>query len=150
VVSAYSGGVEERYPIGATSSTAVTVLRHEGTSTDYAQWTVAMAVREGDATLRLPGHYAAVLAARLRGADGRFGRGGRLGRDEYLDLTAIARDGTETLALSSTARSPVRVTVEVPRDELEQLAELLDAAAEIVETLRQGISAVPDRLPETH
>jgi hypothetical protein len=140
--------VEERYPIGSTASAAVAVLRHQRAETGYPQWTVAIAVREGDATLRLPGHYAAVLAARLRGAHAHFGRGGRLGRDEYLDLTAIERDSDESLALSSTARSPVRVTVEVPRDELESLAQLLDGAADVVETLRQGIALVPDRLPE--
>jgi hypothetical protein len=140
--------MEERYPIGGTASAAVAVLRHERAETGYAQWAISISVRDGEATLRLPGHYAAVLAARLRAADVHFGRGGRVGRDEYLDLTAIDRDSEETLALSSSARSPVRVTVEVPRDELPVLAQLLDDAAEVVETLRQGIALVPDRLPE--
>ena len=142
--------VDERYPIGETDSAAVLVLRDGRESPGYPQLSVAVSVRGGDATLRLPGHYAAVLAARLRGADGRFVGGGRLRRDEYLELTAIGRSGEETLALSSTARSPVRVTIELPRDELVALAELLEEAADVVETLRQGITAVPDRLPESH
>jgi hypothetical protein len=141
--------VDERYPIGETDSAAVAVVRHEREERGYPQLSVAVAVRGADATLRLPGHYAAVLAARLRGADGRFVGGGRLGRDEYLELTAIARDGEETLALSSTARSPVCLTVELPREELVPLAELLEAAADVVETLRQGITAIPDRLPDS-
>jgi len=141
--------VEERYPIGETDAAAVAVLRHEHEPSGYPQLAVAIAVRSAEATLRLPGHYAAVLAARLRGADARFVSGGRLGRDEYLELTAIERDGEETLALSSTARSPVRVTVELPRAELVPLAELLEDAADVVETLRQGITAIPDRLPES-
>jgi hypothetical protein len=139
--------VEERYPIGETGSAAVSVLRHEREQPGYAQLSVAVSVHGSEATLRLPGHYAAVLAARLRGADGRF-TGGRLGRDEYLELTAVDRDGEETLALSSTPRSPVRVTVELPREELVALAEVLEEAADVVETLRQGITAIPDRLPE--
>ena len=53
----------------------------------------------------------------------------RLARDEYLDVTALATDDVETLALSSTARSPVRVTLEVPRDEVDELALLLDRRA---------------------
>ncbi len=141
--------MDERYPIGETSSVAVTVLRHERKEPGYAQWSVALGLRDRDATLRLPGHYAGVLAARLRNAYARFDGGGRLGRDEYLDLTAIKRPGEQTLALSSTARSPVRVSLELPRDELQPLAELLDAAADVVETLRQGIALVPDRLPES-
>jgi hypothetical protein len=72
----------------------------------------------------------------------------RLARDEYLDLTALARDGEETLALSSTARSPVRVTVEVPRDELLDLASLLEQAQQLIEELRQGLGLVPDSLPD--
>ena len=58
------------------------------------------------------------------------------------------RGDEETLAVSSTARSPVRVTLEVPRAELEPLAELLLAAQELIETLRQGLGMVPDSLPE--
>jgi hypothetical protein len=54
----------------------------------------------------------------------------------------------ETLALSSTARSPVRVTIEVPRDEVEELASLLGDAQRLIETLRQGLGMVPDSLPE--
>ena len=96
----------------------------------------------------MPGHYAGVLAERLRRAAERFAPGQRLARDEYLDVTALATDGVETLALSSTARSPVRVTVEVPRDEVDELASLLAEAQQLIETLRQGLGLVPDSLPE--
>jgi hypothetical protein len=140
--------MDERYPIGETASTAVAVLRHSRPEAGYGQWSVTIALRSGEATLRVPGHYAPVLAARLRGAEARFPRGGRLGRDEYLDVTAIEREGEQTLALSSSVRSPVRVSVEVPREELEPLAELLETAGDVVETLREGIGGIPDRLPE--
>ena len=63
-------------------------------------------------------------------------------------MTALARDGEESLALSSTARSPVRVTVEVPRSEIEPLAQLLDHAQRLIEELRQGLGLVPDSLPD--
>ena len=49
---------------------------------------------------------------------------------------------------SSTARSPVRVTIEVPRVELDSLAELLDEAQTLIEELRQGLGLVPDSLPD--
>jgi hypothetical protein len=98
--------------------------------------------------VHVPGHYPGVLAQRLRYADERFAVGGRPGRDEYLDLTALARDGDESLAISSTARSPVRVTVEVPRAELGELANLLDHAQHLIEELRQGLGLVPDSLPD--
>ncbi|HXR11755.1 MAG TPA: hypothetical protein VN770_05635, partial [Gaiellaceae bacterium] len=94
--------MDERYPIGDTESVAVAVLRHEG-GDGYRRWTVALALRTGEATVHVPGHYPGVLAGRLRAADARFAAGARLGRDEYLDLTALARDGDETLALSSSA-----------------------------------------------
>ena len=58
------------------------------------------------------------------------------------------RDGDETLAVSSSARSPVRVTLEVPRDELEDVARLLDRASELIEELRQGLGMVPDSVPD--
>ena len=54
----------------------------------------------------------------------------------------------ETLALSSSARSPVRVTVEVPRGELLELATVLDRAQDVIEELRQGLGLVPDSLPD--
>ena len=57
-------------------------------------------------------------------------------------------DDVETLALSSTARSPVRVTIEVPRDEVDELASLLGDAQRLIDTLRQGLGMVPDSLPE--
>ena len=96
----------------------------------------------------MPGHYAGVLAERLAVAAERFAPGRRLARDEYLDVTALATDGIQTLALSSTARSPVRVTIEVPRGEIEELASLLAEAQRLIETLRQGLGMVPDSLPE--
>ena len=63
-------------------------------------------------------------------------------------MTALARDDEESLALTSTARSPVRVTLEVPRDELDPLAALLDEAQRLIEELRQGIGLVPDSIPD--
>jgi hypothetical protein len=96
----------------------------------------------------VPGHYAGVLAERLGTAAERFAPGRRLARDEYLDVTAVANNDVETLALSSTARSPVRVTIEVPRDEVDELAALLAEAQHVIETLRQGLGIVPDSLPE--
>jgi hypothetical protein len=111
-------------------------------------WSTSIGLRGGEATVSVPGHYPTVLAQRLRAADAGFAHGMRLGRDEYLDLTALARDGDETLALTSTARSPVRVTVEVPRTELEPLSQLLDGAQQLIEELRQGLGLVPDSLPD--
>jgi|SRR5262245_11632440 len=140
--------MEERYPIGATDSVAVSVLRHEPHDTAYGQWTASIGLRSGEATVHVPGHYPGVLAQRLRLADERFTPGARAGRDEYLDLTALERDGDESLALSSTARSPVRVTITVPRDELPELASLLDQAQQLIEELRQGLGLVPDSLPD--
>jgi hypothetical protein len=143
--------VEERYPIGETGSVTLAVLRHEGSDPGYPMWSAALATRGGEATVHVPGHYPGVLADRLRRADERFAPGAKLpsGRDEYLELTALVRAGEETLALSSTARSPVRVTVEVPRDELTDLAGLLEQAQGLIEELRPGLGIVPDSLPET-
>jgi hypothetical protein len=140
--------MDERYPIGVTESCAVAVLRHDGGGERYAGWSATIGLRSGEATIRVPGHYAGVLAERLRGAAERFEPGRRLARDEYLDVTALATDDTEKLALSSTARSPVRVTLEVPREEVEDLAVLLTDAQTLIETLRQGLGLVPDSLPE--
>src|ERR1700758_5454688 len=126
--------VEERYPIAVTDTCAVQVVRHEGDTAGYASWSATIGLRSGEATIRVPGHYAGVLADRLRGAAERFVPGRRLARDEYLDVTAFATNGTETLALSSTARSPVRVTIEVPRDELDELVQLLTEAQALIET----------------
>ena len=142
--------VEERYPIGETGSVAVSVMRHERREAGYAMWSSAISTRGGEATVHVPGHYPGVLALRLRQADERFVPGARLpaGRDEYLELTALVREEEETLALSSTARSPVRVTVEVPRRELGELATLLDHAQSLIEELRQGLGLVPDSLPD--
>jgi hypothetical protein len=140
--------VDERYPIGETDSVAVAVLRHERREAGYPMWSTAIGLRGGEATILVPGHYSGVLAQRVRDARERFAPGTRAARDEYLDLTALARDGEETLALSSTARSPVRVTVEVSRGELVELALLLERAQELIEQLRQGLGLVPDSLPD--
>ena len=141
--------MDERYPIGVTESCAVAVLRHDDGGGDaYGSWSATIGLRSGEATIHLPGHYAGVLAERLAGAAERFAPGRRLARDEYLDVTALATDGAETLALSSTARSPVRVTVEVSRDEVDELVSLLAEAQRLIETLRQGLGLVPDSLPE--
>jgi hypothetical protein len=142
--------VEERYPIGETDSVAVAVLRHERREPGYPMWSAAIGLRGREATVHVPGHYPGVLAQRLQRADERFAPGAQLpaGRDEYLDLTALVRDGDETLALSSTARSPVRVTVEVPRGELGELAALLEHAQGLIEELRKGVGLVPDTLPD--
>jgi len=140
--------MDERYPIGVTSSCAVTVLRQDGAEKGYGGWSAAIGLLGGEATVRVPGHYAGLLGDVLLSANERFAPGARLSRDEYLDVTGLTVDGVETVALSSTARSPVRVTVEVPRDELEDLAALLARAQELIETLRQGLGLVPDSLPE--
>jgi hypothetical protein len=140
--------VEERYPIGATGSVAVSVLRHERPAGGYGMWSASIGLESGEATVHVPGHYPGVLATRVRAADATFAPGARLGRDEYLDLTALVRHGEQTLALSSTARSPVRVTVEVPRSELGELANLLEHAQRLIEELKQGVGLVPDSLPD--
>ncbi|HZT53815.1 MAG TPA: hypothetical protein VE995_05490 [Gaiellaceae bacterium] len=140
--------MEERYPVGATASCAVAVLRRDGFRGGYEGWSATLGLRSGEATIRLPGHYAGVLAERLRDAAARFEPGRRLTRDEYLDVTALAADGDETLALSSTARSPLRVTVALPREEAEELASLLAEAQAVIETLRRGVGLVPDSLPD--
>ena len=140
--------MDERYPIGVTSSCAVTVLRQDGAESGYGGWSAAIGLLGGEATIRVPGHYAGLLADVLRSADLRFVPGSRLARDEYLDVTGLVVEGLEMVALSSSARSPVRVTVEVPRAELEDLAALLTRAQELIETLRQGLGLVPDSLPE--
>jgi hypothetical protein len=140
--------MEERYPVGATPSCIVHVLRHEDGGDGYGSWSATIGLRSGEATIRVPGHYAGVLAERLGAATERFTPGRRLARDEYLDITALVTDDVETLGLSSTARSPVRVTVEVPLDEADGLSLLLAEAQRLIETLRQGLGMVPDSLPE--
>lgn len=141
--------MDERYPIGETASVAVAILRHDGESGGYRQWSVAIGLRGREATVHVPGHYPGVLAGRLRAADRQFAPGARLARDEYLDVTALTRDDDDSVALSSTARSPVRVTVEVPRAEVGELAELLERAQGLIEELRRGLGLVPDALPES-
>lgn len=141
--------MSERYPIGETDSIAVAVIRHDAPE-GYGQFSVALHTGGGEATVHIPGHYPAVLAQRLRQAESRFAPGAKLpaGRDEFLDLTAIVRGDEETLALSSTPRSPVRVTVEVPRDELLPLADVLEHTQELIEELRQGLGLIPDVIPD--
>ena len=138
--------MDERYPIGATGSVLVSVLRHDRSDTGYGRWSVALGLAGNEATVHVPGHYAGVLAQRIREADVRFAPGLRLARDEYLDLTALDRDGEQSLALSSSARLPARVTIEVPRDELAGVAALLDQAQALIEELRKGLGLVPDFL----
>jgi hypothetical protein len=140
--------MDERYPIGVTETCTVHVLRHDGEGAGYGAWSATIGLRSGEATIRVPGHYAGVLAERLVAATEQFAPGRRLARDEYLDVTGLAVDGIETLAISSTARSPVRVTIEVPRDEVDELALLLAEAQRLIETLRQGLGLVPDSIPE--
>ena len=140
--------MDERYPVGATTSCAVHVLRHDDGGDGYGSWSATIGLRSGEATIRVPGHYAGVLAERLGAVPERFEPGRRLARDEYLDVTALATDDVETIGLSSTARSPVRVTVEVPLDEADELAALLADAQGLIDTLRQGLGMVPDSLPE--
>jgi hypothetical protein len=140
--------MEERYPVGATPSCAVHVLRHDDGGDRYGSWSATIGLRSGEATIRIPGHYAGVLAERLGAAVERFEPGRRLARDEYLDVTALVNDDVETIGISSTARSPVRVTIEVPLDEIDELAVLLADAQRLIETLRQGLGIVPDSLPE--
>jgi hypothetical protein len=140
--------VEERYPVGTTASCAVGVQRHDVRGQGYSGWSATVGLRSGEATVRVPGHYAGVLAERLRVAAESFAPGRRLARDEYLDVTGLVADGVETVALSSTARSPVRVTLEVPRNEVEELAGVLAEAQALIDTLRQGLGLVPDSLPD--
>ena len=143
--------MDERYPIGETDSVSVSVIRHERREAGYPMWSASIATRGGEATVHVPGHYPGVLATRLRQAEERWTPGAKLpaGRDEYLELTALVRAyDEETLALSSSARSPVRVTVEVPRTELGDLATVLEQAQELIEELRKGLGLVPDSLPD--
>ena len=140
--------MEERYPVGATATCAVHVLRHDDGGDGYGSWSATIGLRSGEATIRVPGHYAGVLGERLGAVPERFEPGRRLARDEYLDLTALTTDDVETIGLSSTARSPVRVTVEVPLEEADELASLLADAQRLIDTLRQGLGMVPDSLPE--
>ena len=141
--------MDERYPIGVTESCAVTVLRHDGAEDGYGELVGGgrAAERRGDDSPARPLRGCPRRAARRARPSG-SSPGARLARDEYLDVTASSTDGVETVALSSTARSPVRVTIEVPRDELDELAALLARAQELIETLRQGLGLVPDSLPE--
>ena len=74
--------MDERYPIGVTSSCAVIVLRHDGDGESYGGWSAAVGLLSGEATIRVPGHYAGLLADVLRRAEARFAPGARLSRDD--------------------------------------------------------------------
>jgi hypothetical protein len=143
----------ERYPIGETEAASVEVRRHQRADVGYGGFSVCILLHEGETLLRLPGHYGAVLAERLRAADGLLaedagGDGRRVYRDEFLELTALEEDDEPCLALTTTARAPVRIALKLARDELQPLAALLEEAQRVVDTLRQGISFVPDYPPD--
>lgn len=139
----------ESYPVGQSGGVSVEVRRDDHAEDGFAGFSVCL--EHGPTVLRLPGHYGSELAARFRDAEAELAEGlagaRRTYRDEYLDLTAVAGDDGELL-LSSTARVPLRLSMRLPRRELLPLAALLEAAQDVVDTLRQGVSLVPDRLPE--
>src|SRR5690348_13169458 len=103
----------ESYPIGSSGGVRVEVQRGETGDDGFAGFAVCLAVDDGSVVVRLPGHYGAELAARLRDGEEALERGGRGAertyRDEYLDLTALP--GEEALVLSSTSRVPLRLSV---------------------------------------
>jgi hypothetical protein len=143
----------ERYPIGETEAASVEVRRHQRADTGYGGFSLCILLHEGQTLLRLPGHYGGVLAERLRAADtllaediGAESR--RVYRDEFLELTALDEDDEPRLALTTTARAPVRVALKLEREELQPLAALLEDAQSLVDTLRKGISLVPDFPPD--
>ena len=143
----------ERYPIGETDAASVEVRRHQRADFGYGGFSLCILLHEGQTLLRLPGHYGGVLAERLRAADTLLGDetdvdGRRVYRDEFLELTALEEDDESLLALTTTARAPVRVALKLARDELQPLASLLEEAQRVVDTLRQGISLVPDYPPD--
>ena len=47
--------MDERYPIGVTSSCAVTVLRQDGAESGYGGWSAAVGLLSGEATFACPG-----------------------------------------------------------------------------------------------
>lgn len=137
--------------MGESGGVRVEVCRDARADDGFAGFGVCLSLDQGSAIVRLPGHYGAELAARIRDADSALAAGlpraRRTYRDEYLDLTAIAGDEGELL-LSSSARVPLRLTVRLPQQDLLPLAALLEHAHELVDTLRQGLGLVPDHLPE--
>src|SRR5207253_1843000 len=72
--------MDERYPVGATASCVVHVLRHGDAGDGYGSWSATIGLLGGEATLRLPGHYAGVLAERLGGGAVRAWQAARAGR----------------------------------------------------------------------
>lgn len=136
--------------MGASGGVHVEVRRDVRAEEGFAGFSVCLAVDDGSFVVRLPGHYGAELAARLRDGEDALARGGRGAwrtyRDEYLDLTALPEE--EALVLSSSARIPLRLSVRLPRRDLAELAQLLERAHEVVDTLRHGVGLVPDRLPD--
>src|SRR4051794_37564798 len=141
----------ESYPIGACGGMRVEVQRDERAEAGFAGFGVCLALDEHNAVVRLPGHYGAELAGRIREAEGVLARGPdaarRTYRDEYLDLTVLPGAEGELL-VSSSARVPLRMSVRVARRDLLPLAALLESAHELVDTLRHGVALVPDSLPE--
>lgn len=140
--------MEERYPVRATRSCAAAVPRRKGARAGNASRSAPIGLRSGGTTIHVPGHCAGLPAERLPAAPERFAPGRRLARDEHLDVTRVSARDAETVALSFAARSPVQVTVEVPRRDVEELPALLAEAQRLIETLRQGLGLVPDSLRE--
>ena len=143
----------ERYPVGECGDLRVEVRRAEHAGEGLAGFSIALAADEASFVVRLPGHYGAELARHIRAAESASSPGAagarRTYRDEFLDLTVLAgEDGDGELLISSSARVPLRMSMRLAREDLRPLAELLESAHELVETLRRGISLVPDRLPE--
>ncbi len=141
----------EIYPVGESGGVRVEVRRDDRADEGFTGFGVCLALDQGAAIVRLPGHYGAELATRIRQAEAALSAGvmraRRTYRDEYLDLTVVAGEDGELL-LSSTARVPLRLTVRLPQHELLALAGLLEQAHALVETLRRGLGLVPDHLPE--
>lgn len=141
----------ESYPVGESGGVRVDVQRDEDAGEGFAAFSVCLAVDDGSAVVRLPGHYGGELASRIREADEELARGvdgaRRTYRDEFLDLTVLSGEDAG-LVVSSTARVPLRLSVRLRQAELLPLAGLLERAHELVETLRHGVALVPDRLPD--
>ena len=57
--------MDERYPIGFTATCAVHVRGTTATEPPTRSWSTTIGLRSGEATIRIPGHYAGVLAERL-------------------------------------------------------------------------------------
>ena len=142
----------ESYPIGASGGVRVEVQRAEHADDGLAgltRFSVCLAVDDGSVVVRLPGHYGAELAARLRDGEEALGRGGR--RLAHLPRRVPRPDGAPRrggarpqldLARAPAALRPPR------RPRPRGTADLLDRAHKLVDTLRHGVGLVPDRLPD--